>query len=291
VFLFTLARSSRSPSISSPADRRNAGKPPTVNTFTFFSSAVNTSSRCLCHVTYSNARILDMFASLLLPCLSALACDWALGKRVCPLDGINLHVQSSAPILIYTQFLIWMGIFFAPLLPILSLINLVLSFVSHHVYLLIRSSSFDGISIGSSEQLQHAFYLLNYVALIVSVTTFSVFTTQAEPSSTCGPFATLETPYNAIELYTNKLLTSALWDSIVSFLTSPGLIYFIGVVLISLIYKLREEALAAKQVSRPDEKSSTVRHCCLARCHTREHVGKQETYSTTARQPTESKFA
>jgi hypothetical protein len=77
-----------------------------------------------------------------------------------------------------------------------------------------------------------------------------VFTTQIKPSGNCGPFGHLNGSYDVIGNFINEQHTSVLWLSIINFLTSPGLIYFLGVTFFIVAYKLRHEGLAEKQVKR-----------------------------------------
>lgn len=97
-------------------------------------------------------------------------------------------------------------------------------------------------------RLENLNYLLAYLILIVSVTTFVIFTTQIKSSGNCGPFDRFDMPANVITHFINERHLSVLWKSVVTFLTSPGLIYFLGVMFFIIVYKLRHEGLAEKQV-------------------------------------------
>ena len=52
-----------------------------------------------------------------------------------------------------------------------------------------------------------------------------------------------------IERYLGEAQSSVLWVSLVSFLTSSGLVYYLGIIFFVVAYKLRQEGLAEKQVS------------------------------------------
>ena len=196
--------------------------------------------------------ILDIFVSLCFPLVFGLIFDVIASNKNRHLDGVNLHIQLSSSILLYGQFLIWLGIFFSPLLSIMMLFNIFFSFVSHRLYLYIRShqsDSYKRIFISNTHRLQHSTYLLAYLALILSVTSLVVFTTQIKPSENCGPFRHLNNSYEAIESFLNYSNVSVLWISIWDFLTSPGFIYFLGVTFFIIVYKLKHEELAEKQVT------------------------------------------
>ena len=60
---------------------------------------------------------LDLLASLILPLFLGLFFDLISSKTTRVFDGINLHVQISPPVLLYSQFLILLGTYFSPLLP------------------------------------------------------------------------------------------------------------------------------------------------------------------------------
>jgi hypothetical protein len=132
------------------------------------------------------------------------------------------------------------------------LFNILFSFLSHRLYLYIRSrrsaDSSKRVFIWNSHRLDYLIYFLAYILLIVSATCFAVFTTQIQPSPNCGPFRDLSGSYKVIENFLYDYQTSVLWTSIINFLTSPGLIYFIGITFFIIAYKLRHEGLAEKQV-------------------------------------------
>jgi hypothetical protein len=131
------------------------------------------------------------------------------------------------------------------------LINILFSFISHRLYLYIRSrrsDSYKRVFIWNAYRLEYLIYLLAYIVLIVSATCFAVFTTQINPSDNCGPFRNLNASYEVTEQFLNGYQTSVLWVSIINFLTSPGLIYFLGITFFIVAYKLRHEGLAEKQV-------------------------------------------
>ena len=132
------------------------------------------------------------------------------------------------------------------------LINILFSYISHRLYLYIRSrrsDSYKRVFIWNAYRLEYLIYLLAYIILIISVTAFVVFTTQIKPSENCGPFRHLNASYEVIGNYINEHHISVLWLSIINFLTSPGLIYFLGVTFFIIAYKLRHEGLAEKQVT------------------------------------------
>jgi hypothetical protein len=200
---------------------------------------------------------LDLFASLLFPLLFGLFFDLIANKINRDFDGINIHIQLSPPVLLYSQFLLWIGIYFSPLLPILILINILFSYISHRLYLFIRSrrsDSYKRVFIWNSYRLKYLIYLLAYIILIVSVTCFAVFTTQIKPSENCGPFRNLNASYEVIGNFFKDHQTSVLWISIINFLSSPGFIYFLGITFFVVVYKLRHEGLAEKQVKFREKK-------------------------------------
>lgn len=179
--------------------------------------------------------------------------DFIYGKKNRDFDGINIHVQISPPSLLYSQFLLWIGIYFSPLLSVMVLLNILFSFISHRLYLYIRSrqsDSYKRVFIWNAYRLEYLIYLLAYIILIVSATCFAVFTTQIKPSENCGPFRDLNASYEVIGNFLKNYQTSVLWISIINFLTSPGLIYFLGITFFVVAYKLKHEGLAEKQVKQ-----------------------------------------
>lgn len=131
------------------------------------------------------------------------------------------------------------------------LINVFFSFISHRLYIYIRSrnsNSFKRVFIWNAHRLEYLVYLLAYIVLIVSVTVFVIFTTQIRPSENCGPFRQFNSSYEVVELFLNDYQTSVILVSIINFLTSPGFIYFLSVTFFVIAYKLRHEQLAEKKV-------------------------------------------
>ena len=229
---------------------------------------------------------LDLFLSLILPFLLGFVCDLLPKRGKLSLDGINVQLQLTTPMLLYSQFLLWLGIYFAPLLPVLVIVNLLFSFISHRLYLSIRSrrsDPYENVFAFDTYQLESNTYLMAYILLIISVTSFLVFTTQLKPSRDCGPFRHLNSSYEVISNVYYGDQRSVLLVSIINFVTSPGFIYFLGIVFFVLTYKLRNEGLAEKQVVTAvcrlsNERSSFV--IFLARLHSREQPGEKETLET-----------
>lgn len=153
------------------------------------------------------------------------------------------------------------------------LLNIIFSYISHRLYLSIRSrrsDSYKRVFIWNAYRLEYLIYLLAYIILIVSVTALTVFTTQIKTSENCGPFRHLNVAYEVIGNFVNERHMSVLWRSIINFLTSPGLIYFLGVTFFILVYKLRHEGLAEKQVkSRVNIFDSDASNVFLVGIHTR----------------------
>ncbi len=210
---------------------------------------------------YLFKNLLDLFASLIFPLLFGLVFDLISGKKNRDFDGINIHVQISPPVLLYSQFLLWIGIYFSPLLSIMILLNILFSYISHRLYLFIRSrrsDSYKRVFIWNAYRLEYLIYLLAYILLIVSATCFAVFTTQIKPSENCGPFRHLNASYEVIEFFLKDYQTSVLWVSIINFLTSPGFIYFLGITFFIVAYKLRHEGLAEKQVKNSNKKKKNL---------------------------------
>ena len=194
---------------------------------------------------------LDLIASLILPFVLGSIFDLLTKKNSREFDGINVHVQLTPPTLLYSQFLIWISIYFAPLISIMILFNLLFSYLSHRIYIHLRSKQADSIYrvfIWNAHRLEYVFYSFAYILIIVSVTSFIVFTTVISPSGACGPFQSFHYSYQVMEESLNQLRTSVLLVSILDYLSSPGFIYFIVMLFIVLSYKLKQEQLAEKQV-------------------------------------------
>lgn len=194
---------------------------------------------------------LDLFASLIFPIVFGFIFDFISQKKNRDFDGINIHIQITPPVLLYSQFLIWLASYFTPLLSIMILINLLFSYLSHRLYFYIRSRKFDSykrVLIWNAYRLKYFIYLIGYILLIISVTCFVIFTTQVKPSNNCGPFRHLNVSYEIIGKFVEEYQTSVLWSSVINFLSSAGFSYFLVITFSIVVYKLRHEGLAEKQV-------------------------------------------
>lgn len=192
-----------------------------------------------------------MFASLVVPLVFGFLCDLIALKAGPNLDGINIQVQLSLPSLLYAHFLIWIGIYYGPFIPILTLINIIFSYASHTAYFYIRSISLNSalrVLAWNAQRLEYVFYLLAYILLIFSITCFTVFTTQLSPSDSCGPFRSFNHSYDVITNYLNDYPSSVLWITIIDYLRSTGFIYFLAVLFFFISFKFRQEGLAEKEV-------------------------------------------
>ncbi|MBN3303956.1 TMC5 protein, partial [Amia calva] len=106
--------------------------------------------------------------------------------------------------LIYAQTLAWIGIYFAPLLPVMQIIKLFLIFYLKKVSLMQNCQ--PPRRSGRAAQIQTIFILLLFFPSFVGVLSFVAVTMwRRTPSPYCGPFRGLSLPFEAVSKWMERV--------------------------------------------------------------------------------------
>ncbi|XP_067127334.1 transmembrane channel-like protein 5 [Centruroides vittatus] len=148
--------------------------------------------------------------------------------------------------LIYTQTLTWIGTFYSPLLPLVTIIKLFLIFYVKRYSVLFNCKPsakpwyaanvhtvFVGLTFG------------NFILALIAVT-YTVF--NMTPSSLCGPFRHYETRYESILQIISSLGSKSTFGNLIAILLSPGLVSVILLLFCVLVYYVRVKAKAHKDM-------------------------------------------
>ncbi|CAH1785369.1 unnamed protein product [Owenia fusiformis] len=136
--------------------------------------------------------------------------------------------------LINNQGMIWMGLFFAPGLPALNILKLILM-------LYIRSWAVTMCNIPHerifrASRSNNFYYLMLLVMLFLCTLIPMIAIVMLEPSSDCGPFAGQDLMYYVLTTFISD--TWPLLDDIITFVLSPAIMFPFILLLIMIIYYL-----------------------------------------------------
>lgn len=176
-------------------------------------------------------------------CLRAL-----LYKHLSPRVGApELDIAHNTLDLIYTQTLVWAGLFYCPLLPLVGCVKLVVTFYVKRVSVMCTQPS---VRPWRAVHAQTVFLALAFLSFGLATATLGYALLHIKPSEVCGPFKGLETTYAAfLDLFPRlDRLTSAAESMdtgrAFQYLLSP-FAFFLGIVLLSLcLYYMRALAHA-----------------------------------------------
>uniref|UniRef100_UPI00358EC973 transmembrane channel-like protein 5 isoform X1 n=1 Tax=Myxine glutinosa TaxID=7769 RepID=UPI00358EC973 len=139
--------------------------------------------------------------------------------------------------LIYAQTLAWLGVFFAPLLPVIQIIKLVIIFYIKKISITMNCQA--PIRAWRASQMATLFIFLQFFPFFVGVIAIvgTVIWTEA-PSLSCGPFKNRKRFYDAVTAWVNTLRSTnpgAAW--IYDYLISSAFFFFVlTAVMVLVIY-------------------------------------------------------
>ncbi|XP_053327648.1 transmembrane channel-like protein 5 isoform X2 [Spea bombifrons] len=121
-----------------------------------------------------------------------------IGTRCCKKLGTpEFDIARNVLDLIYAQTLAWIGIFFSPLLPIIQILKLFIIFYVKRVSLMMNCIP-PRRAWRASQMTTVFIFLLFFPSFAGALCVIGVTVWRRQPSKTCGPFQTLDEPYNAI---------------------------------------------------------------------------------------------
>ncbi|XP_077490936.1 transmembrane channel-like protein 5 [Amblyomma americanum] len=167
-------------------------------------------------------------------------------KHITPRVGPpELDIAHNTLDLIYTQTLVWAGLFYCPLLPMVACAKLVLTFYVKRVSVMCTQPS---VRPWRAVHAQTVFLALTFLSFVLATGTLGYALLSIQPSEVCGPFKGLETTYAAFL----GLFNLDSWQAgeqtetgrVFQYLLSP-FAFFLGIVVLSLwLYYMRALAHA-----------------------------------------------
>jgi len=169
---------------------------------------------------------------------------------------ISFDVTKHVLDIVYSQTICWMGLFFAPLLSLVTFIKFSAVFIIKIVY--IKSLCTPEKSFYQASRISSIFKYFLLLGFVVSVIPLGLFITKVTPSNACGPFNSQPDYYNVVISLIEK------WN----WTTGKNIIYFVGqmtslyimlAVLLLLIYYYWAQATAqADLCNRIEDKLSSI---------------------------------
>lgn len=151
----------------------------------------------------------------------------------------ELDIAHNTLDLIYTQTLVWVGLFYCPLLPLVGSLKLLLTFYVKRVSVMCTQPS---LRPWRAVHAQTVFLALTFVSFVLSTGALGYAVIRIKPSAVCGPFKQFETTYSAVL----QLLNIELWAGrrAMNFIFSPFIAFLTIVVLSLMVYYVRALASA-----------------------------------------------
>jgi len=142
----------------------------------------------------------------------------ARGKVCCHFGcDINFDVTNSVLDIVYSQTICWMGLFFAPMLSLVTFLKFTLIFFVNIIYVKTVCKP-DQTSFFQASRISSIFKGFLLVGFIVSIVPIGLFIWNVEPSNSCGPFKGQPNYYNVVIL----LIEDWSWK------TGKDLLYLLG---------------------------------------------------------------
>ncbi|XP_046635866.1 transmembrane channel-like protein 7 isoform X2 [Daphnia pulicaria] len=194
--------------------------------------------------------IFDVFVTLFITLLIELPLSLIFRRSVLPTSRLNcianpeFNLVGSTLDMVYSQSICWLGMFYCPVLPIITTVKCVIVFYVKYFSLLVYSCPPSRVYGASSSTSLFMNVLL--VSFISCVLPLGYHVTSLRPSVSCGPFRGFDTVWSAISSEVETL--SDTLKNILFFFGSAG--FFVPAILILLValYYYRSKAVANRAV-------------------------------------------
>ncbi|XP_035258703.1 transmembrane channel-like protein 5 isoform X1 [Anguilla anguilla] len=165
-----------------------------------------------------------------------------IGTKCLPSLGVpEFDIARNVLNLIYAQTLAWIGIYFSPLLPVLQMIKLFIMFYLKKVSL--YQNCQPPRRYGRAAQMQTIFIALLFIPSFVGAVSMVAYTVWSlKPSAHCGPFQGLDTTFEAVVLWMERVnilnLPESMWAVWIfhNVIKSELFFYLISLIILVLIY-------------------------------------------------------
>ncbi|KAK4874902.1 hypothetical protein RN001_014262 [Aquatica leii] len=145
--------------------------------------------------------------------------------------------------LMYNQTLFWVGFYFSPLLSVVVVLKLWLSWYIRRTCVLYFCE--PSSKSWRSSQTQTLFLILSFLSLLLVLITFGYIMVDVQTSN-CGPFSEYKYVYEMVLIGIFRLEQNNIFWKILIYLTKPGVIALILVGMCVVVYYFRAKAVAQK---------------------------------------------
>ncbi|XP_060522067.1 transmembrane channel-like protein 7 [Cylas formicarius] len=159
---------------------------------------------------------------------------------------LEFDIARNTMQIIYNQTLFWVGLLFSPLLPVVVVIKLFLTwYIRVSVVLFLCKASSKS---WRAAQTSTWFLVMTFLSLLFVGSLIGFIISSIKVSPNCGPFTNYQYMYEIVTLGVLKLKeNSTIWNIILYF-TKPGVIALILIGLCSKVYYVRAKAQAQKEI-------------------------------------------
>ncbi|KAL1497386.1 hypothetical protein ABEB36_008365 [Hypothenemus hampei] len=148
--------------------------------------------------------------------------------------------------IIYNQTLFWVGLVFSPLLPVVIVIKLFITwYIRYSVVLFLCKPSTKS---WRAAQTSTWFLFMIFISLLCIGVLIGYIISYIQTSESCGPFNDYEHIYEIITIGVLQLRTNSTVWAVVLFVTKPGVIALIAIFLCAAIYYARAKANSQKEI-------------------------------------------
>ncbi|KAJ8037845.1 Transmembrane channel-like protein 5 [Holothuria leucospilota] len=201
---------------------------------------VEREAACQCWETFAGQEIyklviIDFIVQFLATALGELF--FAIGRRFCckGLTPPEFNIARNTMDLIQAQAYTWIGMYFSPLLMVICIIKVVLTFYVKRTSVLYNCK--PSKQAWRASLAKTVFLIILYIFFGICGFSVGYILAQLKPSESCGPFRGEESPFsvllNVVDQWTGFI------ETILKILTSPGFVLAIIIVLILAIYYFR----------------------------------------------------
>ncbi|XP_029639191.1 transmembrane channel-like protein 5 [Octopus sinensis] len=147
----------------------------------------------------------------------------------------KFNIATTTLDLVYSQALCWLGLFYAPLMPLLMVVKLFFIFHIKWASVICCCSPSKMIWRASRTHTIFLGVLLLYFVLTVVAVAISIY--YNKPSVACGPFSQMDTAYDLVSLMVEKWQSSNLYlKKIVRFISQRGFIFVVLIIFCVIAY-------------------------------------------------------
>ncbi|XP_043192359.1 transmembrane channel-like protein 7 isoform X1 [Amphibalanus amphitrite] len=150
----------------------------------------------------------------------------------------KFELASNTMFLVYSQTLVWLGLYFSPLITVIGTVKLFCSFYVKKFSCL--SSCEPAANSWRAAQTRTVFQLVAFVSMMAAMAAVGVVVFKVRSSSSCGPFQDLSQPWQVVTDIVDQWNDQLVYY--LSYITSPGFAVYVILILCILVYFGRNRA-------------------------------------------------